>query len=343
MDADSLNIAVFGAGSIGCYLGGQCASAGARVRFIGRVRFQSALQDHGLTLTHFARSDIHISAQDFAFDLDATRLGDADIVLVTVKSQDTAEVAAEIAKYSRPDALIISFQNGTGNADILRGVLADRDVCAAVVPFNVTATAPGRFHCGTEGNLSVETIEDPRLTTLQACFTQVGQGFELVDDIAAVQWGKLLLNLNNALNTLTGAPLKAGLMQRDYRMALAMTIQEGLDIVRTAGIEPSAFGKASPDKMIRVLRLPDFLYRLIMNRIVKIDANARSSMLDDLEAGRMSEVQYLQGEIVALAARLGRKAPINQAIMTAVEEAFAKGVSPGLSGAELWGQLRTLT
>jgi len=276
-----MKIAIFGAGSIGCYLGGQLAHAGAEVIFIGRQKFKSEIEANGLTLTHFERDEIALTPDQFTFSLDAKDIGSADIILLTTKSQDTLKAAQAIKVHAKADAITISFQNGVSNPDVLRSILS-QEVLGAVVPFNVTGKGPGKFHCGTEGDLTVENIDDLRLVTLQNLFVKAGQGFIISNNILAVQWGKLLVNLNNALNTLTGGTLKAGLLQRDYRKALSMIISEALGVVRGAGIEPANFGKASPAKMIKILRLPNFLYAGSMNKIVKIDAAARSSMLDDL-------------------------------------------------------------
>lgn len=338
MNTPPLNISIFGAGSIGCYLGGQLAHAGASVTFIGRQRFKSEIEANSLTLTHFERNEISLSPDQFTFSLDAKDSASADVILLTTKSHDTAEAAQAIKAHAKTDAIIISFQNGVSNPELLREILS-QTVLGAVVPFNVTGKGPGRFHCGTEGDLTVQKIDDARLETLQSFFAQAGQGLVLSDDIAAVQWGKLLVNLNNALNTLTGGTLKAGLMQRDYRKALSMVIGEGLSVVRGAGIEPANFGKASPAKMIKILRLPNFLYAGIMNKIVKIDAAARSSMLDDLEIGRVSEIDYLQGEIVRLAEKTGQSAPYNAAIYRAVQNAFKVGKSPKTSGKDIYRYL----
>ena len=217
---------------------------------------------------------------------------------------------------------------------VLKNALPENTVVGGVVPFNVTGTGPGKFHCGTEGNLSLQS-GDLRVEALKTVFSMSGQGVDVFDDILPIQWGKLLVNLNNALNTLTGGTLKEGLMQRDYRKALAAIILEGLTIIRGAGIEPANFGKASAEKMIKILRLPNFIYKIIMNKIVKIDASARSSMLDDLEMGRVSEVEFLQGEIVKLAASTDRKAPHNHKILILVNQAFLKGRSPQLSGTDI--------
>jgi len=336
--ASRLKIAIFGAGSIGCYLGGQLSHGGADVTFIGRERFQKALNDHGLTLTHFERSPLKLERSDFVFSVQAQDINTADIVLVTVKSQDTESAATALANFVKPDALIISFQNGVSNTSILKKALPSHTVLGGVVPFNVTALGPGYFHCGTEGNLSVQS-KDERLNHLINTFSISGQGVDMFDDILAVQWGKLLVNLNNAFNALTGGPLLDGLMQRDYRKALAMVIEEALGAVRDGGINPAAFGKTSADKMIKILRLPNFIYSIIMKRVVKIDASARSSMLDDLELGRLPEIDYLQGEIVSLARQTGKEAPFNQKILEMTQQAFDVGVSPKLSGRDIYQAL----
>ncbi|MEO0574432.1 MAG: 2-dehydropantoate 2-reductase [Pseudomonadota bacterium] len=332
---NTLQVTVFGAGSIGCYVGGQLAHAGIDVRFIGRQRFQQALRSRGLTLTHFDRKPIVVSPNAFSFD---TELSDADVdvVLVCVKSQDTQQAGIALCTALREDTLVISLQNGASNADVLRAAMPGFTVLAGMVPFNVTGTGPGAFHCGTQGDLCIEQHNDERLATLRSGFERSGQGCLLSESIDAVLWGKLLVNLNNAMNTLFGGPLKAGLLQRDYRRALSAMIEEALGIVRAAGIQPERFGGASPDMMIRILRLPNVIYRVVMNLVVKIDANARSSMLDDLEAGRPSEVDYLQGEIVRLAASLQRSAPINSTVLSLVEQAFVAGKSPRLMGADIW-------
>jgi len=333
-----MNIAIFGAGSIGCYLGGQLAHAGATVTFIGRQRFKSEIEDNGLTLTHFERDEIKLTADQFRFSLDPKDIASADIILVTTKSQDTAEAARTISAHAKKDAIIISFQNGVSNPSVLRAELS-QSVLGAVVPFNVTGTGPGRFHCGTEGDLTVENINGASLKNLQALFAKAGQGLVISDDILAVQWGKLLVNLVNAFNTLTGGTLRAGLIQRDYRRALALILEEGLGVVRGAGIEPAAFGKVDAPTMIKILRLPNFIYKVIMNKIVKIDAAARSSMLDDLEMGRVSEIDYLQGEIVRLAQKTGQSSPYNKTILSLVEEAFKAGLSPQLKGRDIYTKL----
>lgn len=337
MTYPSLKIAVLGAGSIGCYLGGQLAAGGARVNFIGRERFQNELRTNGLTLTHFARKPLHITSDNFDYSLSPSAANSADIVLICVKSQDSFTAAKSIAPFVKTDSIIISFQNGVGNPDAIAKALPNNTVLGAIVPFNVTGTEPGCFHSGTEGDLMVQDHSDERLAALKAVFSKSGQNLDFQNDIRAYQWGKLLINLNNALNALTGGTLHEGLSQRDYREALAAMLEEALDVVKGAGITPQNTGKVSTQVTIDIMRLPDEKFHHVMEQNIKIDKTARSSMLDDLELGRGTEIDYLQGEIVKLANKTGRSTPINAAVMEAVKAAFASGKSPKMTGTQILG------
>ena len=145
----------------------------------------------------------------------------------------------------------------------------------------------------------------------------------------------MIVNLNNGLNILSGGSLRDGLFQRDYRRALGKCVEEALHIAKANGVEVGHFNGRSPNALLKILALPNLAYRLVMQAIVKIDAKARSSMLDDLEAGRAPEIAYLQGEIVERAEQVGLSAPYNAAILNAVEQAFNKGQSPRLSGSAI--------
>ena len=180
----------------------------------------------------------------------------------------------------------------------------------------------------------------PAIGPLVSALEAAGQGVRLSDVILGDQWAKMIVNLNNGLNTLTGETLREGLYQRDYRRALAACVEEAMTVAHTSGVSVGTFNGRSPAALMKTLRLPDMAYRLIMQMIVKIDAKARSSMLDDLEAGRVSEIDYLQGEIVKRAEAVGMSAPYNAAILNAVEEAFSEGKSPKLTGAQIFKRLK---
>src|SRR5262249_7601108 len=148
------------------------------------------------------------------------------------------------------------------------------------------------------------------------------------------------MNLNNAVNALSGLPLRTQLAQRPYRLCLAMCHREALAAYRAAGIRPARLGPAPAWLTSYVLRLPDALFRRVAASTLRIDAHARSSMWEDLQRGRPTEIDTWQGEIVALAARHGLPSPANARLVALVKEAEAGAVS-SWTGSELLAELGT--
>lgn len=247
----------------------------------------------------------------------------ATLVVVTVKSAQTAEAGAQLASVLPHDAVVVSLQNGVRNAAVLREALPGRKVLAAMVPFNVVRTTAGAYHRGTEGVLMVE--DDPGAAPLLAACSAAGLAIEARRDMAAVQWAKLVLNLNNAINALSGQPLKAQLSQRAFRRCVAAAQREALGVLAAANLTLARLTAIPPRWMPRVLTLPDAVFTRLAGRVLAIDPLARSSMWDDLEAGRQTEIDYLQGEIVALGERVGRTAPVNRKLVELVRAAEAGG------------------
>jgi 2-dehydropantoate 2-reductase len=143
----------------------------------------------------------------------------------------------------------------------------------------------------------------------------------------------LLINLNNAVNALSGLPLLEQLKDRDYRRVVAASIDEALAAMKLAEVEPAKMGVVSPTALPNVLRLPNLLFAPFL-KAQKIAPDARSSMADDFAAGRPTEIDYLNGEVVALARRHKRNPRVNAGIVQLVKEAEA-GVERRWTGKEL--------
>jgi 2-dehydropantoate 2-reductase len=335
-----VRIGVLGAGAIGCYLGGRLQAAGHDVVLVGRARIEEELAKHGLVLTDYTGARVVVAPGRVRFATDPAALAACDAVLVTVKSLATESAAAPLAEILARRTTIVSFQNGVSNAPRLRRALPGHDVRAGMVPFNVAARGEGVFHNGTSGPLAIESpvrAEEPIARALR----DAGFAVEAYADLLPVQWSKLLFNLNNSINALAGVPLREQLADRGYRRVLAACIEEGLPVVRAARIRPARVGRLIPRVAPFVLRLPDVLFFRVASAMVKIDPHARSSMLDDLERGRATEIDYLNGEILTLAAAHGLRAPVNQAIHDLVKRAeAAKAGSPRLSSRALLDAIR---
>lgn len=318
-------ITIAGAGSIGCFVGALLALGGARVTLLARPRVAAEIAANGLHLSSFEgwNEDVPPAALTVATD-PAAAFAEAEIVLVTVKSGQTDEMAGLIARHAPAAAAVVSLQNGLDNAGRLRAALPGRPVFAGMVSFNVLGGEQGRFHRGTSGPLVVEAGAPP----LAAPHLDIVQH----PDMAAVLAGKLVYNLNNALNALSGLTLREQLGQRGWRRLLAACQEEALELFARHGIAPWSLGAVPVRWFPTVLRLPDPLFRLVSRRGVRIDARARSSMWEDLQRGRRTEIGELQGKVVELAARHGRDAPTNRSVLEAIRtaETLGKG-SPRLT------------
>ena len=250
------------------------------------------------------------------------------MVLVTVKSADTAEIADIIAQHAPPDAVVVSLQNGVGNVAVLRARLPGRVVLAGMVPFNVVAPGEGRFHRATSGDIVIERDDAGTAERLSV----PGLKMRATGNIDGVQWGKLLVNLNNALNALAGVPLRQQLAQRAWRRLMADQMAEGLAAIRAEGIRPVSSTPIPAGWTPSLLRLPDAIFEALLGRTMKIDPQARSSMSEDLQRGRRTEVDYLQGVIVEIADRHRLQAPLSRRILALIKSAEATGKgSPGLT------------
>ena len=314
-------IGVAGAGSIGCFVGGMVAAAGRRVALLARPRVIEEIEGNGLRLTSFEGLERTIASNRLTLSDDPSIFGDAGVVLVTVKSADTPDIADIIARHAAADAVIVSLQNGVGNLSLLRQRLPGRRVLGGMVPFNVIALGEGRFHRATSGDIVVEQDDAGTADKLSV----PGLKMRPTRDIAGVQWGKLLVNLNNALNALADLPLRQQLAQRAWRSLFADQIAEGLAAIRAEGIRPISSTPVPVSWTPHLLRLPDALFNMILGRTMKIDPEARSSMWEDLQRGRRTEIDYLQGVITAIADRRGLEVPLSRRIVALIKSAEAAG------------------
>ncbi len=315
-------IAVLGAGSVGGFVGAMLAGSGVEVCLIGRPGRPAPFAD-GVMAVPMDGAAVEILAGGFAT---ADALPRAEIVIVAVKSGDTVDAAARIAEEAPGDALVVSLQNGVTNGDALREVLGDR-VADGIFGFNLVRPAADRIVQTTEG----EIVLAPSAARLMTALRGAGLTARVHENMTGVLWSKLLLNLNNALNVLSGRPLRDQIADRGWRRVLAACMDEGLAVALAEGVRLEKVGKLPPRLTPAVLRLPDWLFLRIAGSLIKIDPEAKSSMADDYAVGRPPEIDWLNGHIVARGAALGVPAPVNAAVTEAVKAAFADAARPALA------------
>jgi 2-dehydropantoate 2-reductase len=316
---DLPHVVIHGAGSVGCYIGAAWRAAGLSVSFVGRGAVRDEIAANGLTVTDSERRRIELRPDEVDFSTSPKALAGAGLIALTVKSNATADAAKEIKRHGRSGATVISFQNGVSNGEVLEAALPGFTVLRGMVPFNVARMGNGRWHKGVAGALWAEDHAVTR--ALAERIGKIGGGLRLSSDMKGVLWGKLLINLNNAVNALSGKTLLDQLNDRDYRRVVAASQVEALEVLEAADIQPAQIGPIPPKLLPHVIAAPDLVFRNTVLKAQKIDADARSSMADDFAAGRPTEIAWLNGEVVRLARSLGRRAPVNERIVELVRQA----------------------
>ena len=327
---DRTRVAVMGAGSIGCYLGGWLAAA-ADVTLVGRQATMAAIDREGLTVTDLSGRTRTVRPDGLATATDASAVVGARYVLITTKTLGTETAVRQIAPYLEHDSVVISFQNGMRNASLIDEALAAAFpsrasrplVLSGMVPYNIVHDGGASWTQTTNGRLKVK--DHPRVDPFVRAACGGGLRIDVEPDMRAVLFGKLLLNLNNAINALTGLPLTVELRDRDCRVVLAACQDEALALARRVGVAPARMTPLPPSALPALLRAPTPLYANLARATLKVAPTARSSMADDLDAGRPTEISELQGAVVQLGTDHGSAAPVCARIVELVREAEAGG------------------
>ena len=132
-------------------------------------------------------------------------------------------------------------------------------------------------------------------------------------------YSKVLVNLINPINALSGTPVYLTLEDSKFRKLWAMCMEEGLAVYQKAGITPAKI-KINPYLFPRLLRLPTPIWVCLQKLLSKVDKEAKSSMLQDMEKGKLTEIEAINGEIVKLAEEFELDAPINRKVIQLIHE-----------------------
>ena len=326
-----MNIIVLGAGAIGCYVSGRLAAAGERVTLVGRPRTTEPLALNGLTVSDLQGFKAHVQADltsstlSIASNLllawaNVVTTGDAandvTVVLLCVKGRATTAAAQEIAACCPAGTVIVSLQNGVDNVARIADAAPHMTALAGMVPYNVVMVSNTHVHRATMGQIYIETSESTHalIEILMTKFNAAGLKAAASTEMRSVQWGKLLLNVNNPINALSDLPLREQLLDRDFRYVFATLQLEALTAMKKTGIQPKQLAAVKPHIMPRLLKLPNWVFTRLAKKMLRMDASARSSMWDDIQHGRTTEVDDLCGAVVRLANQAGTPAPCNAAM-----------------------------
>lgn len=294
--AAPLQVAVLGAGAVGCYYGGMLARAGHRVTLIGRPQHVQVFQAQGLRMQTLAFDE----TVTIAASTDASAVAGADLVLFAVKSPDTEAAGVQMREHLKPGALVLCLQNGVDNAERLRAVLPGVDVAAAVVYVATEMAGPGHLRHHGRGELVIEP--SPASERVAQALTAADVPTEISDNVRGALWAKLILNCAyNALSAV-GRIAYGELVQRPG-------VQDTMrDVVAECRAVAAADGVTIPGDV-----------DLAVRRIAETMPTQYSSTAQDLMRGKPSEIDHLNGYVVRRGEALGVPTPANRVLWAVVK------------------------
>ncbi len=302
-------IAVVGAGAVGGYFGGMFARAGAPIVFIGRKHFADAVSANGLVL-HTSQGHEQIPAKATT-DMSAVR--DCSLILFCVKANDTSATATQMAPFVRPDATLVCLQNGVDNAERV-GAATNVTVVPAAVYVAVSVPQPGRVKHLARGDLIIGPPSQ-RTTELKNVFVRAGISCRISKNIEGELWVKLLCNCAlNAISALGHARYGQIAQNAAAKQLMEAVVDEVLAVAKASGVTLPGIR----DRQSGLAAAMEIATQM---------TSAFSSTAQDLNRGRPTEIDALNGYIARRGAELDVPVAVNHALFTLVKLAEQKAAT----------------
>jgi 2-dehydropantoate 2-reductase len=299
-----MKVAVVGAGAMGSLFGALLAEAGQEVWLydVWATHIQ-AVKQNGLQIEREGQTrTVRINATT-----DLTEIGRADLVIIFVKSTQTEAAAKSARGIAGSEGTVMTLQNGMGNADtIARDIPADR-ILAGTTSHGATMLGAGRIRHAGIGATTIGSWADTdqgrqRAVKLADFFNSAGIDTQAVTEVRSVVWNKLLINIGiNAITALSG--IKNGQL---------------LDLAITRELSRSAVEEAMAVARAQHVAIKDDAVDIVL-KVAEMTAANRSSMGQDVDNKRQTEIATINGFIVREARRLGLAAPVNFTLTALIE------------------------
>jgi 2-dehydropantoate 2-reductase len=295
-----MKVVVMGAGAMGSWVGALLAQGGQDVTLVGRKDHVAVVSASGLLVSGKTELRVRLRAVERAADADVP-----DLLVLTVKAYDTRRALADARALLGQRTRVLTLQNGLGNVEQVSEVVDERRVFAAVTTHGVTFVEPGHVRHAGVGYFRVGSPanEHAAAREIADAFLASGLDVEATDRILGEIWAKVVVNASiNPLTAITGLRNGALLEFAPLRELMQRVVEEAVDVARAEGAP-----------------LPEDDLLLRARRVAELTAENKSSMLQDVERGRRTEVDAICGEIVARGLARGVDTPVNMTLSALVK------------------------
>lgn len=316
MNNNFKKIAVIGAGAVGSIIGGLLKKTGFDVTLIGRKNHTDMINKNGLIIKK-AHDELKININA------STKLDfKPDIIFITVKSNDIEEVCKEINKFVK-NIPIVLMQNGVIADDIALKYFDKKFIYGAVIFFNGEYLEPGIVKYGYEGTITIGKVfeeNDNNTNYIKGILDKIIKT-KISDNIIGARWTKLLVNcFANSLDAITGLNLASLMKVKIIRKLSVMILIEAFSIINKTKIKLEDLPGLPVSNFNFIAKTPLFIssYLLKIKYNAKKYSNTKTSTLQSIKRGKKTEIDYLNGEIIKQASKIGAEAAINKKIVELV-------------------------
>lgn len=307
-----MKICMLGAGALGSTIGGVLTEGGNEVWLIDRNPDQvDILNRRGLLL----REDGVDRTVQVRAATTAQAAGQVDLVIVLVKSFHTGEAMAGATSLLGPDTVVMSLQNGLGHEDILADIVGRQRVLAGKTYAGGTLLGAGHVTIGTKGKDTQMGELDGRVTAraqrIADTFSAAGLATAVSDNIMGTIWDKLLVNVaTGALAGITRLPYGQLYQVPEIEACAVAAVAEAMAVAKASGITLTTTEPRQP----------------WVKAAEGLPSEFKTSMLQSLENGFATEIDYINGAVVRQGLQCGVPTPVNQALVACI-----KGIERGLA------------
>ena len=299
-----MKIAVFGAGAVGCYLGGRLTQSVDEVIFIARGKHLQAMKNNGLKVDSINGDFIvnPVRATDNPEDV-----GIVDMVLVTVKTWQVSDAVKSMKPMVGPETYVLPIQNGVEAPSQLAAILGDEHVLGGLCAFISYIVEPGHIcHAGTDPIIrfgELDNSRSDRVNLLSDIFERTpGITANVPSDINVAMWQKfLLITAWSGLGAITRVPVGIFRSQPETRQLLEKTMIEIYDVAQARNID-----------------LPENVIAKTLEFIDALPSGGTASMQRDIMDGKPSELESQAGAVVRLGQEIGIDTPVNNFIYSSL-------------------------
>jgi 2-dehydropantoate 2-reductase len=300
-----MRICFVGAGALGCSIGGVLTEGGSEVHLIDRYPAHvDAMNGGGLRIRdESGERTVKVTAHG-----DADGIGHVDLVIVLVKSFHTREAIEAAMPVVGPRTVVMSLQNGLGHEEILAEVVGRERVIAGKTYVGGVLLGPGHVLAGTCGKLTyigeLDGTVTPRVEAIAVEFGRAGLETIVSTNIVGTMWDKLLINVaTGALSTITRLTYGKLYAVDEIKACALAAVGEAMTVAAAAGVKLSI--ETAEEAWVKAAD--------------GLPADFKTSMLQSLEAGAKTEIDFINGAVVRWGERCRLATPVNRTLVACIK------------------------